>query len=246
VARVGGVPVYASAIHEHARATSSDRRRALDDLIAQELLAQEARRRGFAEAPEVLAKRKQALVRRFISQEFERKTAAPEAVPEHDARLTYQQMYEYFHHQRMLRVLNVCTDETSARALWSDLHARPPHLPDEFRALAARHGAAASELLTEETSRGYHPAWRQAVFAALHKSGDVMPPIRLDGVTPQCSWFVAFCEEYFPARDDSFAQALPEIRRRTFEDWRRHAFQSWSASLVREDAVAVNPEAIPE
>src|SRR5262249_7949354 len=97
VARVGGEPVYASMLAEHARSIHSDRRRALEDLVAQELLAQEARRRGLGQAPEVLLARKQALVRRFIRLEFEKRAAAPESVPEHDAQKRYQQMHEYFH-----------------------------------------------------------------------------------------------------------------------------------------------------
>src|SRR5207245_1422770 len=107
VARVRDVPIYASTLREHAQKTGLDKRGALDDLVTEELLAQEARRRGLSDAPEVREARAQALVRRFVTEEFGRSTAAPEVVPEHDAHAIYQQMYDYFHHQRLLRVRNV-------------------------------------------------------------------------------------------------------------------------------------------
>src|SRR5205807_3101196 len=97
-----------------------------------------------------------------------------------------------------------------------------------------------------ETSRGYHPDWRKAVFAALHQAGDLMPPTHLPGIAPSCAWFIAYCEEFLPARSDSFAQALPEVRRRIYDDWRRRAFQNWTAVLQRAEEVVLHPEAIPE
>ena len=51
---------------------------------------------------------------------------------------------------------------------------------------------------------------------------------------------------YLPPRDDSFAQALPEVRRRMFDDWRRRSFHSWAELPVRAAQVALHPEAIPE
>ena len=245
VARVGGVPLSATELGAHVRATGLAPRAALEDLVRQELLAQEARRRGLADAPDVRLARRQALVRRFVSQEFGRATAAPESIPESDARPLYEAMHEYFDHGRMLRVLNVCTTEERARALYAEARAHPVRSADEWKTLAEKMGATAQEVLSEETSRGYHAAWRKGVFAALKRAGDVMAPLALPDLPLPCTTHVAYCEEVIAPRHDSLAQALPEIRRRIHEDWRRKSFLAWVGRLVRQHAVDLHPEALP-
>ncbi|HJZ88707.1 MAG TPA: hypothetical protein VKN99_26215 [Polyangia bacterium] len=246
VARVGGVPISSAQLSAHKRATGLEARAALDDLIEQELLAQVARERGLWAAPEVRLARAQALVRSFVSDDFGRTTASSDVIPENDARPVYDKMKDFFHHQRLLRVWNVCTDDATARAIYEDARAHPPRDPEDFQALAARHGGNAQMIFTEESSRAYAEDWRKAVFAALRRPGDLMAPARLPGLGFPCTTHVAWCEQALAPRDDSFAQALPEIRRRIYDDWRRKAFLSWVGRMVRAHTIELHPEALPK
>src|SRR5262249_14422254 len=109
LAQVGDTAIYRGELTEHARATGLSPRAALDDLVAQELLAQEAARRGLADDADVREARAEALVRLFVPTEFGRATASPDAIPESDARPVYDKLRDYFNHGPMLRVWNVCT-----------------------------------------------------------------------------------------------------------------------------------------
>jgi hypothetical protein len=245
VATVNGTPVYASQVAAHTRTTGEAAGTALDDLLRQELLAQEARRRGFDNLPETVRAREQALVHRFVTDAFGRTVASPEAIRAEDARPVYRQQQDYFRHGRMLQVWNVCTSAEQARAIYEDARTHPPRAPEDYRAIARSHGAEAQSIFTEEDSRGYHPLWRKAVFAALHRKGDLMAPVHLPSLPYPCTDHTTWAEEAIAPRNDSFEDALPEIRRRIFEDWRRNQFLTWSGRLVRKHQVELHPEALP-
>lgn len=72
VARVNGRPVWASCVTSQA-AHTHDRRAALDECVAFELLAQAAEARGLAGAPEVVDAARAAAVNRLVETQFEQR-----------------------------------------------------------------------------------------------------------------------------------------------------------------------------
>jgi hypothetical protein len=245
VAEVGQVSIHAGEVAAHMRSTGLGARPALEDLIRQELLAQEARRRGLAGDPEVVLSRKQALVRRFVEVEFGAKNSSPSVIPDSDLRPVYQQRITMFQHGRVAKVWNVCTSPEQARAIWKDAKEHPPQTPEQFQEISVRHGVKAAMVLTDEAWENFHADWRKAVFAAITKKGDLMAPAHLPAVAQSCSDHVAWAEDFFPPRNDSFEQAREEVRTRIFEDWRKNAFLSWAGRMLAAHRIETHPERIP-
>jgi hypothetical protein len=246
VARVRETPIYGSQVAAHGKATGLSPVQARDDLVDQELLLQEAVRRRLWDNAEVDLARRQAMVRRFVTGEFGAATARPEAIEPADARPVYDGQINYFRHGRMLRVWNVCTGQEQAQGIYQDVRAHPPRSVEDFRAIAERHGASAQMVFLEETSQAYQAAWRQALFAHVQHPGQILPPTHLPELALACTTHVAYCEEALAPRDDSFEQALPEIRQKIYEDWRRKKFLNWSGQLVRAHRIELHPEALPK
>jgi hypothetical protein len=245
VASGPGAPIFASQIAAHARATGLAPRAALDDLVRQELLAREAWRRGYDREPAVQLARREEMVRLFVARDFGAQHADPSVIPDSDLRPVYDQRIEYFKHERLARVWNVCTTALQAKALYDDARAHPPQTNQAFAHIANAHGSAAQEILVEETSRAYHEQWRKALFASIKKRGDLMPPAHLPELPFPCSDHVAWAEEFFAPRDDSFEQARKELREKIWEDWRKNAFAKWVAEWVQKHQIATHPEQLP-
>jgi hypothetical protein len=231
VADVNGVPIWSGDVAKHARATHLDAREAVADLIDQEILAQEARRRGLADDSDVREARNQALVRRFVSEDFGPRTATPDTIPPEAARPAYDARHDYFFHDRLLKVWNVCTNATTAQSIATECKRHPPKDKDEFQAIATRFGSPAQNVLIEETSRGVQLAWRDAMMSLLHKAGEVSPPVNLPQLPYDCKVHIAYVEMARPKEAISFQDALPEIRTRIFDDWRRLRFSQWTSEL---------------
>jgi hypothetical protein len=241
---VEDTPIYARAIAAHARAMGADARHALDDLIGKELLAREARRAGLEHAPEVEQARAQALVRSFVVGDFGARTATPDTMPEADARPVYQRLDNYFDHERIARVLNVCTTPAIAKSIWDEARAHRPANGDAFRAIAARFGGQAQEVTPQDKAGGFQPPWRDAIFAAMRKAGDMLPPTEFPKFPYPCTTHIAYCIEMIPPRHDSFEAALPEVRQKSFDSWRRREFLAWVTDLARKHKIEVAPEVL--
>jgi hypothetical protein len=245
VATVRGAPIFASQLAAHARSTGLPRRAALDDLVHQELLFAEARRRGYDRDAAAVQAERETMVRLFVAREFGDKTTDPGGIPEADLRPVYDKSVEFFQHERMARVWNVCTSPQQARAIYDDARAHPPADKQAFQAIARAHGATAEEVFLEETSRGYEEKWRKALFAAIHKRGDVMAPAHLPELRFPCTDHVAWTEEFLPPRHDSFEQARAEVAQKIWSDWRKNAFARWLAQLARQHQVEIHAENLP-
>jgi hypothetical protein len=117
-----------------------------------------------------------------------------------------------------------------------------PKTQDDYRAILARYGEAGELVFTDPKSFGYPEELRQALFATMRKRGDLLPPTpNRTRKEPACKAFVAWCDEFIPARHTSFREALPEVREKIFEDWRKHAFAGWLAELAKEHAIEIHP-----
>jgi len=81
VATVNGESIYAADVARVMAARGLDRAAALDELVVQELLAVEARRRGLADDPEVVDTRRRERVRAMLRRDFEPSFDGPEDIP---------------------------------------------------------------------------------------------------------------------------------------------------------------------
>jgi hypothetical protein len=91
VAEVNGRPIVASAIRRRAQRKGLTAREAVSELIDEELLFQEAERRGLHRDPAVVDAGKQAAVYRLLAETFE-KDFTPDKVPDADLRRIYDRM----------------------------------------------------------------------------------------------------------------------------------------------------------
>ena len=244
VATVAGAPILSSQLSAHVKATGLQKRAALDDLVRQEVLAREARRRGYDRQREVDLARREAMVRQFVAHDFGDTHADPSVIPEADLRQVYERYREYFNHDRLARVFNVCTTPETARAIYDDTKANPPKDEADFDRIVKAHGARADNILVEETSLAYQEKWRKALFGAVHKSGDLLLAHLPDLPFP-CTDHVAWTQEYLPARHDSFEQARNEVAKKAWDSWRESAFGRWAAQLQRQHQVEVHAENLP-
>jgi hypothetical protein len=244
VAQVAGTPILASQLAAHAKATGLEKRPALADLVRQELLAHEARRRGYDQKPDVDLARREEMVRLFVARDFGASHADPSVIPEADLRQVYERYHEYFIHDRLAKVWNVCTSPETARAIYDDAKAHPPKDAEAFDAIVKAHGAHADNIVVEETSLGYQEKWRKALFGAVHKPGDLMLAHLPDLPFP-CTDHVAWAQEYSPARHDSFEQARDEVAQKAWDTWRERAFGRWLTTLVREHQIEMHAENLP-
>jgi len=83
VAEVNGEPIWDADVAGYAAAHGVAPREALEALVARELLAQEARRRGLSEDPDVVEVRRRERVRRLLDG-FAAATDSPDEIPEAD------------------------------------------------------------------------------------------------------------------------------------------------------------------
>lgn len=120
------------------RYNSPERRREfLDQMIRFELLAQEARRRGYHELPEVQRTQKQRMIRRFLEERFE--NGGPEAIPEEDVAAFYEEHTREFNTPDQVRASHILfRDRAAAERVLRELQAAPADLR-LYRRLAEQH-----------------------------------------------------------------------------------------------------------
>ena len=149
VARIDGQPITLDDLQRRmaqqppfvqARYASPERRKELlDNLIRFEILAREARRRGYERDPQVVRHQQQRLVDRMVAEELDR-TLKPEDIPEAELRRFYQEHPERFTRPEAVRVSQIllADAETAARVAGA-ARALGPRDDRGFRRLVAAH-----------------------------------------------------------------------------------------------------------
>ncbi len=253
VAEVDGVPIYASEAAAQARARRITARAAVDELIARELLAAEARRRGYQEDRAVIEARHAPLARALLARDFAPTFDGPEDIPAAEIASAYQANLSKFVAPESREVLYVRASD--AKPTPPAAAARAEAIARAFRArfpagAAARVDcdavkAAAVEAQREEPSLAFevYDAWASAtdpVFAkvmfALPEPGALSEPFK----TPW-GWDVLCLKKITPPKNVSLAEAEPELRTRFFETARAAAFQRFLTGALRTTEAAVVP-----
>jgi hypothetical protein len=253
VASVDGVPVSATRVAAHARATGLEPRAAIDDLVKFELLAQAAARRGLAASPEVAEARTRELSRRLLQVEFEAHTR-PEDIPEADLRREHERNRRHFQHPEIRTVMTVLfkakkgeatpAQEAKARASAQELleRWRAERLADGKAARAivdTYYGHLDSVRVDEFNTYQGAPVERDwlAAVLALKSQGAVTGPLRTF-----YGWQDVFLVQLHPARDTPEAEALQTIRRELHPLWQRAAFARFVDEVTGRHQVETHPE----
>jgi hypothetical protein len=258
VATVGGASIYADDVARQMAAKGVSAREALDELVAAELLAAEARRRGLTDDPEVVEARKRERVRAFLRRDFEPTFDGPEDVPQDEVERIYAMpsVRMFYDHDAVHTVAYVrfpvkkdapAAEDAAARAAAEGFFARVekarPATREAFFALAAGLPAVEAEPKQVYATMPTGPAVLEFARAAhsVSKVGEVARPVRT-----QWGWDVLWLAEIKPASHLGKDEAHADIRKKRFEAARRVAFQGWIERVVgayrveRNDALLEN------
>jgi peptidyl-prolyl cis-trans isomerase C len=257
VAEVNGEAIWDVDLAAYARDQRLTPREALEELIALELLAQEARRRGLAEDPEVVQVRRRERVRRFVDL-FAAESDDPAEIPAADvdrvwARRDVQAALNHgpIHDTGYVRVRAArkapAAEVEAARAVAEELRAhlvaaRPASYAEFQRLAAERHQALTGKKLALEKSFPIEATTAadegfKAAALALARPGQISPVTRT-----AWGWDILYLVEIVPARATTREQADAELRRRLHDDWRKHAFRRWLEATVAPARVSRHDE----
>jgi hypothetical protein len=253
VATVNGASIYAGDVVSQARAESQTAEQALATLIDAELLAQEARRRGLTDAPEVVDARKRVRVRRFVDKVFLPTFEVPDDVPAADVERAYAspEAKAFYDHPEWRTVAWARAPVALHAAPEADAAARS--LARGFADLAraakvtttAELGALAllwARLPSGEFDTSQHgpavPEFARAAFD-LAAIGDVGEPVRT-----RWGWDVLLLLSINPERHAARADALADIRARLFDKFRLVGFVRWADGFVARAHVDRAPDKI--
>lgn len=226
----------------------SQRRELLDNLIRFELLAKEARRRGYDRDPEVVQAVKQVAVQELIRRDFDERIR-PDTIPADDVRAHYEKNASEFHRPEMRRISQIvlATREEATRLLdkvrTADARA--------FRQLAQEHSIDRETKLRGGDVRYFPqvtepggeapPVPEPVVHAAfgLENIGDVTrEPVEISSGR----WALVKLTGRRPADHRTLEQAEPSIRNRLWRERRQSSLDEFVADLRRRANVQVHEE----
>lgn len=254
VCEVNAAKIYAVDVERQASARGISTRDALSELIDFELLAQEAERRGYAQAAEVREINKTERTRRLIETVFQPSFDGPEDIPFADVERTWKRIevrskwdHEEYHNVSFVRVnaaeKTPADQESRARSVATEIaektRAATPSTKEEFRRLALAIGTAHGvELAYDDFSTTRHGRSVEEFAAAafsLRQHGDISVPTRT-----KWGWDVLYLDSILPAVHLSLPQVAGEIRQKLFESARRLAFLAWADRLAQTSRIRRN------
>ncbi|MFH2007425.1 MAG: peptidylprolyl isomerase [bacterium] len=262
VARVNGHAIAASEVRSRMQQTQLDARAALEQLIDEELLFQEAERRGIHKEPAVVEAGKQAAVYRLLAETFE-KEYTKASVPDKELRRVYKAEapvrfhrpeHRHFGHAYLTRpwfkqgkrwLLDEAADRKLKQAMLEfhkTVQAEQPRTWEQFQKLTKGVKAAGQELKTQDGVLPYHLLRRPFANAlwALELPGE------WSGLIVTRRWYhVAFLLEIKPRLHISYEDAKELIREKVYPFARRKAFQEWVDALRAQCRIVVKPEHLP-
>ncbi len=247
IATVDGEKIYEDDVARQAAARGIGARQALDELIEETLLAQEARRRGLAGDPDVVRARKQARVRLMMDRDFLPTFASPDAVPQAevdrawaDHRIQLQFNHEHYQQVSFARVCALppgkteCPNGAEADELRPQADALRAQLAlerfadkDAFKRRATEIGAEMKlhvDLGDFQLARhdSAVESFSEAAYS-IHDVGEVSQPYRTEW-----GWDIIYLWGVIEERHTTKAEAEPEIRAHLYRDSQRAAFLHWS------------------
>ena len=234
-----------------ARYTTTEKKKEyLDSLIRFEVMANEARRRGYDEDPEVLRVMKQQMISKFLQKDFESKLKV-EDVPDADVEKYYKDHPAEFNQKDEVRVSEVVAkDKPKADKAYAEAKALPKGGPaamaptpeqKQFKDIVAKYSEDEDAkqrggdlgFFDKETTRYPKPVV-EASFK-LAEVGDVTPPFKTDK-----GWTVVRLTQKRPGFNRPLAEVKRQIQQRLFRDTRSKAMDNFVAELKKKSNIEVN------
>ncbi len=236
VARVGPVEITLAELQRRvdAEAPGASPAEVLDRLIAWEVLAQEAARRGFVQDHEVRTESRRAMVRVLLEESFEPDTTT-DKVPAETLEEAFRSNYWYFNNpdtvsasHLLFKVKKRAPEETwearrrEAEQARSRLVAVPLKDKEDFRqrseALASDHADLNLADLGAFAHKGrFVKPFSDAAFAL--GDGELSQPVRT-----QYGWHLIYRYAFKPARSVTMDDVRDEVMERVWPEWRRYRF----------------------
>ena len=262
IAEVNGRPITASQVGRRAGEQRLDKQGALESLIDEELLTEEAARLGLHRDPEAVLAAKQAAIYAMLREEFERDFTKKQ-VPEKELRALYKlNERTHFNRPELRRFSHVLARRPwlkrgrrwtldaeaddrlrkSFEALHADLVAAEPKTWQEFEALALKHRDRIATLRSERGTKAKDELQRPFADPLFRLSR----PRELSGVLATRSHMhIAFLVEILPATSTTYEEARESILERHFPDAQKAAFERLVGDARRRCKISVRPEHLP-
>ena len=244
-----------------ARYTTLDRKKEfLENLIRNELLAQEAQRQGFDKSPAVREQMKRAMIQELIKKQLDEKLAGAD-IADADLKKFYDAHIEDFVKPERARVFHIllpafgASDRAAARrkavALLKDIDAREKKgevnafqttaQKESKDQLSAPMGGDLRFLSRDELAKAYNAELANAVFEMKGADGGPATPGEKAGPieTPAGIELVKL-QVKTVALNRGFEEAKESIRGRMARERRSHDYDQWMAKLRESTKVAIN------
>ncbi len=237
--RLDSMPAYVRLRY----ATLEKKREFLDDMVRFELMALDARAKGYDRDPDVVYAMKEAMVKKLLAEDLSR-LVSPSDITDDEIRRYYEENRDLYHKPAMRRVsMVVLADEATARQVHKGLLEAFAKAPRRKRQAFLE---AVQKFSVDEASRrrngdsgffdahgkpedsahkGVPEAVAKAAFA-LSKINDVSDPL-----TDGKRWYVVLLTNIRPAVDRSLDQVKRQIRNKLYRQRREEARKKYIASL---------------
>jgi len=201
--------------------TPEKKKELLDSLIRYDVLAIEARKRGYERDPEVQRVAKDKMVKLFTQQEILDKVK-PSDVPDADVEKYYKEHATDYTRPEMVRASQILVKERAkATKIWAEVKAAPKSDMKAFRDLVTKYSEDADskprggDLTLFDRATTQHPQSVVTAAFALKEVGDVSDVLSTDK-----GFAILKLTDKRPAFSRSLEEAKPEIQRRLLDELR--------------------------
>jgi hypothetical protein len=254
VARVGNVAISAAAIAAQMRRQGIDGRRALEDLVDFEILADAARLANTPADGTDAALLRSTKVQRLIEREIE-PGLTRHAIPEADVRGVYDKAKGRFVHGRLVEIAILCVFtgsrmkpelrgrlEDIAHRLKALIDGRPQRTAADFEAISKDPFWLERKVTFTTVFQGDSEPFPRVVGRAVQRLAH--PGDTTDLVGDETGYYIARYVSEKPPKDIAFETAAPAIREDMYEPWRRRQFLRLVMDMSAGHDIEVFPENI--
>lgn len=255
VATIDGTPITVAEFQDRinkqspyvrARYTSLEQKKEfLDTLVRFEVLAAEAKKRGYDKDPEVVRTMKQVMIQRLLKEEFESRVK-PEDIADEEMKKFYDAHTSDYNKPEEVRVSAIIIKD-KAKAQKAANEAKLPANADnkQFRDLVTKYsededskGRGGDLRFFAADAKNLPPEVVKAAFD-LKNQGDVSAPVS----TPN-GFYVLKQTGSRKAISKSFDDVKRQIQNRLYRDKRQQAMQEFEADLKKKAKVEVHQDAL--